>query len=218
MNASDIFDLTKTLADKLLQFARYPWDALDMLDEYIMRIGRGLGGGYTRLGRDIWVAKSASVSEGAELRRPLIIGEGCEVSDGAVLGGGVILGRGVYIGDGCELCRSVLFDGARCAHNNYVGHSIIGHNASLLSGAIISVMRSDRGEVICSLGENETPSGHKRFGALVGDSAEIGCSSVLSAGTVVMRGAAIGPLIRAGGFIGSAEYIGERIIGSEIRL
>lgn len=214
MNAVHFFDLKATLADRLLSSAEYPWQALDMLSEYIFRIGKGLDKRvYNEVKKGIWIAKSASVSESASLTAPLIIGEGSEVGRLACLGGSLIIGKGVTVGNLSEIKSSVLFDGARLSQNNYISDSIIGCKVSFGAGAIVSNLSANRKEIICALGEISVKCERARFGAIIGDGAEIGCSSVLSAGTVVEPGAKVGPLTRARGFVSAAKaYKGEKII------
>ncbi len=209
-----LFDLSRTLAARLFTRAEYPWEALDMLGEYIRRVGKRLNREiYEERGREIWIAKSASVSPSSTLKAPIIIGEGSKIGCNAYIGGAVIIGRCAVVGNGSEVRRSVIFDGARAPSRNYISDSVIGYNASLGAGAIISNMRADRGEVICSLFGEAVGSGRKRFGALVGDGAEIGCSSILSAGCVIERGARVNPLTRVRGHVtADRTYKGEKIL------
>ena len=214
MKATHFFSLDKTLADKLLLKSEYPWDALDMLSEYIYRVGKGLDReAYREHRRGIWIAKNAFVSDSAELKAPLIIGEGSEIGGLAIVGEAVIIGNGASVGGGCEIKRSVIFDKARASQHNYISDSFIGYGASLGNGAIISSLRADRGEIICTFGDKSVRCERKRLGAVIGDGAKIGCSSVLLAGTVVERGSTVNPLTRVRGFV-SAEraYSGEKII------
>ena len=107
----------------------------------------------------------------------------------------------------------MVFDGARIEGRNYIGESVIGCNAHFGIGAIISNMRADRGEVVCSFGTETVGCGRKRFGALIGDGAEVGCSSVIAAGSVVERGARVNPLTRVRGLVSASKgQRGERII------
>lgn len=213
MNVTQFFDLNKTLAARLLLSASYPWEVLDMLEEYIMRIGRTLDTKkYSKIKNGIWVAKSASVPEGVNLKAPIIIGEGSEIENGAYIEKALI-GNEVLVGDGSEVKASVLFDNARAPHHNYIGCSLIGYKSSFGAGAIISNMRADRGEIICFIDNETVSSGRKRFGAIVGDKADIGCSSILSAGTVVERGARVRPLMRVRGYISANRTCrGESIV------
>ena len=214
MKATDFFDLNRSLAARLLLSAEYPWDALDMLSEYIYRVGKGLDKNvFQEVKRGVWIAGSASVSDSAELRAPLIIGESSKIGNLALVGEAVIIGSGVLVGDGCEIRRSVLFDKVRAPQHNYISDSFIGYGASLGAGSIISSLHSDRRELICTFGEKALKCERKRLGAIIGDGAQIGCSSVLLAGTVVDRGASIGPLTRARGFVSAHKtYKGEKIL------
>jgi acetyltransferase-like isoleucine patch superfamily enzyme len=58
---------------------------------------------------------------------------------------------------------------------------------------ILSNVRLDRREVTVSLPDSSLPTGLKKFGAIVGDHAEIGCNSVISPGSLIGRGALIYP-------------------------
>lgn len=214
MNFQGIFDFGRSAAGQLLSSVEYPWEALDLMGEYIMRIGRSLDKErYRKYGEGIWIAKSASVGDGAKLKSPLIVGEGSVIDSSAYLRGGVIIGRDCLVGKNAEIKNSVLFDGAQAQHSNYVGDSFIGHKAQLGAGAVISNLRADRGEVVCFLGSESINSKRKRMGALVGDFAEIGCSSIIQAGTVISRSARIQPLTRAHGFVAEGSiYRGESIL------
>ena len=214
MKATDFFDVKRTLAARLLVSAEYPWDALDMLAEYIYRVGKGLDRSvYKEVKKGIWIAGSAHVSESAVMKAPVIVGEGCEIGNHTSIGGAVIIDAGAVIGNGCEIKNAVIFEGARAPQHNYISDSFIGCGASLGAGAIISSLHSDRKEIVCTLGEKTLKCERKRLGAIIGDGAQIGCSSVLLAGTVVDRGASVGPLTRARGFVSAQKaYKGEKIL------
>ncbi len=218
MNAVNFFDLRKTIADRLLLSAEYPREAVDMISEYIRRVGKKLDRSkYLEIKRDIWIAKNAEVSESAKLCAPLIVGERSEISGCASLSGGVIIGKDAFVGAGSEIKRSILFDGARATRNNYISYSIVGHLAHFGAGAIVSSQKSDLGSINSIPGSLTKKSEQGRLGAVIGDGADIGYSSVLSAGAVVEAGAVIPPLTRLKGFISAEDiHIGERILLSDI--
>ena len=191
-----------------------------MLSEYIYRIGRRLSrAAYSEVDKGIWIANSASVSDSAKLTAPLIIGEECEIGRLTTLGKNVILGDECVIGNGSVVRSSVLFDGVYAAQNNYISDSIVGYKASFGMGAIVSVIPPERREIICTFGEQSVRCKRARLGAIVGDEATVGYSSVLSAGTVIERGARVNPLTRVRGFVSASRaYKGEKIIVSDILL
>ena len=214
MNIREYLDTEKTLAGPLLIRVQYPWQALDMLTEYLFKLGKTLDKSlYEERGEGVWIARSARISESATLVSPVIICDGAQIGNGAIIRGPVIIGKGAFIGNSCEIKKCIFFDGARAPHYNYVSDSMIGYRTTLGAGAIVSNMRQDRGEVVCSFGNEKISSGKKRFGAVVGDGAEIGCSSVISAGSVIERGGRINPLTRVRGFVRAGRsYKGESII------
>lgn len=212
MRTDEFFDFRGTLTERLFLSERYPWDALDNVCEYIRRIGRGLDKKcFTEVKCGVWVADSAAISESAELIAPLIIDAGAEVGNFSVVSSSVI-GRDCVIGSFSDIRHSIFLDFSRAPAHNYVSNSIVGKRARFGAGAIVSSMRADRREVICETDTERLNTGRVRFGALVGDGAEIGPSAVLSAGCVVERDASVNPLTRARGFVSAGKtYRGERI-------
>ena len=95
----------------------------------------------------------------------------------------------------------MLFDGVQAPHFNYVGDSILGFKAHLGAGAVVSNVKSDRGEVSSYLTGFRQNSGLKKLGAVVGDYAEIGCGSVLNPGAVIGKDSTVYPLSSVRGFV-----------------
>ncbi|MBR5139536.1 MAG: UDP-N-acetylglucosamine pyrophosphorylase, partial [Clostridia bacterium] len=64
MKICNFFDLDKSIASRLLLCSEYPWDALDMLGEYILRVGRGLSPcKYEQVRRGVWIARDADACD-----------------------------------------------------------------------------------------------------------------------------------------------------------
>jgi bifunctional N-acetylglucosamine-1-phosphate-uridyltransferase/glucosamine-1-phosphate-acetyltransferase GlmU-like protein len=78
-------------------------------------------------------------------------------------------------------------------HFNYVGDSIIGYRGHLGAGVILSNVKLDRGEITVPTAEGLVPTGLKKFGAVIGDRAEIGCNSVINPGSIIGRESIIYP-------------------------
>ena len=212
MKVRDFFNLDKTAADKLLLSSEYPWDAIDMLSEYIARVGRGLLGlGFNEIKRGVWVSDSARISDSAILTSPLIIDSGAQISDHSIVRSSII-GKETVVGSFCEVFDSILFDRSSLSQHNYVSDSIIGYRARFGAGAIVSSRSADSARISCLFGDELISCNRRRFGVVVGDDAEVGCSSVLTAGCIVERGACVRPLTRVRGFISaSGSYSGEKI-------
>ncbi len=202
MKDGELFSFDKTIAHDLCRAVQYPWEIPELIGEAIMRIGRGLDAHlFERVGQSVWIAKSARVNEKATIAGPAIIDEQAEIRTGAYIRGGVIVGKGAVVGNSSEVKNSLLFDGVQIPHFNYVGDSVLGWRAHLGAGAIISNLKSDKSNVTVSFGTEKVDTCRRKFGAAVGDLAEIGCNSVLCPGSVIGKGATVYPLSRVRGFV-----------------
>ena len=71
------------------------------------------------------------------------------------------------------------------------------------AGVILSNVRLDHAEIIVRGPDAATPTGLRKFGAIIGDRAEIGCNSVLSPGSLVGRDTVIYPGVQWKGVLPS---------------
>jgi len=88
-------------------------------------------------------------------------------------------------------------------HFNYVGDSILGYKAHMGAGAVTSNVKADKGLVKVHAEDGDVETGRKKFGAILGDHAEIGCNSVLNPGTVIGRNSNVYPLSSVRGCVPS---------------
>lgn len=198
----NLFDLDKTIAAELFEGAVYPWEVLPKIKDFIIKLGNTLDPEvYEKRGEDVWVAKSAKVAPTAYLGGPLIICENAEIRHCAFIRGSAIVGAGAVVGNSTELKNAVLFDGVQVPHYNYVGDSILGYKAHTGAGAITSNLKSDKKLVTIMCDGQKVETGVKKFGAMLGDFADIGCNSVLNPGTVVGRGTRVYPLSMVRGYV-----------------
>ena len=207
----DLFDLTHTRAAELLSSCTYPWEALAGIGEAVRAIGQALPQeDYDHPQEDVWIAKSASVAPTATITGPCIIGEKTEVRPGAFLRGSILVGDGAVVGNSSELKNCILFDGVQVPHYNYVGDAILGYMAHMGAGAVTSNVKGDKRNVVVH-GEAQYETGLKKFGAMLGDYAEIGCNSVLNPGTIIGRNSQVYPLSCVRGVVSARSIVkGER--------
>ena len=211
INVQDLFDLTHTRAAQMLGACQYPWEALSRIGETVLAVGRELDGArYDHPQEDVWIAKSARVTPTASIAGPCVIGEDSEVRPGAFIRGNVLVGDGAVVGNSSELKNCILFDDVQVPHYNYVGDSILGYRAHMGAGAITSNVKGDKKPVVVH-GEAQYDTGRKKFGAMLGDRAEIGCNSVLNPGTIVGRDSQVYPLSCVRGVVPARSIVkGER--------
>lgn len=185
---SNMYDLSHTVAAKLFEDKTYPWEVLGDIKNFIMELGPTLDEDkYTRIGDNIWVAKSATVAPTACLNGPLIIDEDAEIRHCAFIRGSAIIGKGSVVGNSTEIKNDIIFDSVQVPHYNYVGDSILGYKSHMGAGSITSNVKSDKTLVVVKdrVNGEEIETGLKKFGAMLGDYVEVGCNSVLNPGTVI---------------------------------
>ncbi len=182
---------------------------------------RNLCEGRAFIGEKVFIGEGTIVEDGVMIKGPAIIGKNCRIRHNAYIRENVIIGDDCVVGNSTELKNALLFNGAQAPHFNYVGDSILGHRAHLGAGVKISNVKLLPGNVIVEVQSPESKvqspksggavppdrsletldiglgtrfdTGLRKFGALLGDGAEVGCNAVLNPGSIIGRGAVIYP-------------------------
>lgn len=197
----DLFDVSHSIAEAMLEECEYPFMAISRISDFIEECARRLDRSYREIEPGVFVGEGARIDEGVTLIGPAIIGRGAEIRRGAIIRGRVIVGDGAVIGNSSEVKNAILLDEAKLPHYNYVGDSIIGYRAHMGAGAIASNLRLDKRAIRLRDGEEFIDTGLKKLGVMLGDYAEVGCGAVLSPGAIVGREAMIYPLSHVGGIV-----------------
>jgi NDP-sugar pyrophosphorylase family protein len=132
---------------------------------------------------------------------PAWIGAGTQIRPGAFIRENVITGEGCVLGNSSEFKNCLLMDGVQAPHFNYVGDSVLGNKAHLGAGAICSNLRLDQKPVVVQGPQGSVDTGLKKFGAIVGDGAEVGCNAVLNPGTLLGPRSLVMPAVAFGGVL-----------------
>ena len=183
----ELYDLEHTQAKSYLSQFTYPWEALKGIKDFIVQLGSTLGDDYQEVSPQVWVHRTATVAPTAYLGAPCIIGAGTEVRHCAFIRGSALVGENCVVGNSVELKNVILFDNVQTPHYNYVGDSILGYKSHMGAGSLTSNVKSDKTLVVVKDGQEQIPTGLKKFGAMLGDFVEVGCNSVLNPGTVIGR-------------------------------
>lgn len=182
---------------KLFDGVAQAWEALKQIGSYLQfRLKPGIHGrliGRPFISGAVFIGRGTVIEQGAFIKGPAWIGEGCEIRSGCYIRENVIVGNGAVLGNSCEFKNSIIFDEAQVPHFNYVGDSIIGYKGHLGAGVILSNVKLDHSEITVPAERGLLPTGLKKFGAIIGDRAEIGCNSVLSPGSIIGRDSILYP-------------------------
>ena len=183
----DLLDLTQFAFPELFAADAEVWTALAKLPAFIPHHLRpdnlGTVTGSAFIGPQVFIGKGTAIEPGAVIKGPAIIGAHCQIRASAYIRENVIVGDGCVLGNACEFKNSVLFNGCQVPHFSYVGDSILGHKAHLGAGVILSNVKAVKGNVTVA----KLDTGLRKFGAILGDGADIGCNCVLSPGTIIGR-------------------------------
>jgi len=147
------------------------------------------------VGDEIELISGALIEAGAWVTGPTILGEGTIVRHGAYIRGGVITGKNALIGHASEVKSSIFLNNAKAPHFAYVGDSIVGNSVNLGAGTKVSNLKITHDEVILRIGDENIPSGLRKFGAIIGDNCETGCNSVLNPGVLLGKGCLVYPAV-----------------------
>jgi carbonic anhydrase/acetyltransferase-like protein (isoleucine patch superfamily) len=207
LKAAEFFTLPPSLAAFAAHFSAEvpPW-------EWLKRIGPALAAFPFEAKRPLlplgvhaegplWIHPEVKLPTYATIIGPVYIGARSEIKPGAFIRGNVIVGEGCVLGNACEYKNCLLMDGVKTPHYNYVGDSILGNKAHLGAGAICSNLRLDNREVLVRIGAAVYSTGLRKFGAILGDAAEVGCNAVLNPGTLLGPRSLVMPAIAFGGYL-----------------
>ena len=202
LQIKNLYNLEETIAVSLFDGAVYPWELLPKIGTYIVELGKTLPADkYERRGKNIWIAKSATVAPTACVNGPCIIDEDAEIRHCAYIRGNAIVGKGAVVGNSTELKNVILFNKVQVPHYNYVGDSILGYKSHMGAGSITSNVKSDKTLVVVKSPQGNIETGLKKMGAMLGDNVEVGCNSVLNPGTIIGRGSNVYPTSMVRGYV-----------------
>lgn len=190
-----LLNLDRCPLPELFRSLRYPWEVLPLLAAAVDRLLASPPPGFSLIAPGILVGEGVVISPRAELVGPAVIGAGTEIRTGAFLRQYVVVGSSCVVGNSTELKNCVLFDGAQAPHFNYVGDSILGAGAHIGAGVVLSNLKSDQSPIAVKLPDGSSlPTHLVKFGAVLGDGAEVGCNAVCFPGSILGRGSTVYPL------------------------
>lgn len=141
----------------------------------------------------VHVAEGAVVRSGSYIEGPVWIGPGAMVGPNAYLRGATSLGAGAKVGAASEVKNSLLMEGAKVPHHNYVGDSIIGRRCNLGSGTKVANLRLDKCNIHVVHRGARVDTGRRKLGVILGDDVQTGINTTIDAGTILGENSFVGP-------------------------
>jgi len=197
------------------------WHILSHIKEAIYAIVNASPEKYNEIKNGVFIGEDVIIDKYVEIKGPALIGKGCIFRQGAFLRENVIISDHCLIGNSTELKNSVLFEHVQVPHFNYIGDSILGNYSHLGAGAKISnvLLIKNKKEIIKqqeitkrklskevkikNTDGNWINTGLTKFGAIIGDYAEIGVNATLNPGTLLEMGIFVPSSVSIGGYFSS---------------
>lgn len=178
----------------------YPWDLLSA-NEAVLAYMEPQNAGEVEsnvvLKGCVSIGKNTVIKSGSYIIGPVVIGQDCEIGPNCYIRPSTSIGDHCHIGFAVEVKNSIIMNGSKLPHHNYVGDSIIGEYCNLGAGAKIANLRLDRKEI--SFGGINT--GRFKLGTIMGDRVQVGINASINTGTMIGNNSFIGPGAIAAGVI-----------------
>ena len=178
----------------------YPWDMLSANEYLLSRMEpENLGEVEDRvtLKGEVSIGKGTVVKSGSYIVGPVIIGQNCDIGPNCYIRPSTAIGDNCHIGAAVEVKNSVIMNGTKIPHHNYVGDSVIGERCNLGAGTKIANLRLDDKEVTVA----GVSTGRRKLGAIIGDDVGTGINACINIGTIIGNNVQIGPGALAHGVI-----------------
>jgi len=195
LKPEDFFDLRDFEHAGIFEGLEYVWQVLARIGDYIKAnlrpalVGKLMPFAYAD--DKVFIGEGTVVEPGACILGPALIGRNCRIRSGAYLRENCLIGDRALVGHATEVKNSILLNGAKAPHFNYVGDSVLGAGANLGAGTKLSNVKVTGETITVRVGNTAYDTGLRKFGAIVGDGVETGCNSTLNPGTLVGKGAVI---------------------------
>ena len=187
-----------------------PWDLLTANEVFIDRIENKNYGEIednVQIKGKIYLGENSVIKSGTYIEGPVWIGENCVIGPNAYLRKGTVLCGNNKVGAASEVKNSILFEGAKAPHHNYLGDSVIGRECNLGSGTKIANLRLDKKEISVIHKGKRVNTGRRKLGVIMGDNVATGINSSINSGTIVGNNTKIGPSALVSGTYESKSLI-----------
>ena len=148
----------------------------------------------------VHVQEGASIEPHVHLIGPCLIETNTTIRSHAYVREYTWMMSGSLLGHASESKHSLFFPGAKAPHFNYVGDSVLGSNANLGAGVKLSNLRNDGKHIGIWLNDVRRKTGLRKFGAILGDDAQLGCNVVTNPGTVLGKSSMVHPNTTVSGY------------------
>lgn len=178
----------------------YPWDLLSANESLLATLEtRNLGEVEKNavIKEPVAIGKGSVVRSGSYIIGPVVIGNDCDIGPNCFIRPHTAIGDGCHIGAAVEVKNSIIMNGTKIPHLNYVGDSVIGERCNLGAGTKIANLKLNNRNVVVA----GVDTRRRKLGAIIGDEVETGINASVNVGCIIGNNAMIGPGALAKGII-----------------
>lgn len=184
----------------------HPWDMLEAnatLMEKTMDKNYGVIEAGVTLQNGVIIGDGSVIKSGTYIEGPCIIGKNCRIGPHTYIRGATSIGDDCHIGHCSEIKNSIIMNGTKIPHFNYIGDSVIGSGCNFGAGTKVANLRHDHANIrVCG-----KDTRRKKFGAVIGDSVQFGINCSINVGTMIGSEAQFAPNTVVEGCIGDKTVI-----------
>ena len=144
---------------------------------------------------------------GTYIEGPVLIGKNCKIGPNAYIRPYTVIGDNCHIGNACEVKASIIMNGSKIPHFNYVGDSIIGENCNLGAGTKVANLRLDEKNIKVPVKNELVDTGRRKLGVIMGDNVHTGINVSIDVGTMIGAYTYIAPGARVKGVVGTKSRV-----------
>jgi bifunctional UDP-N-acetylglucosamine pyrophosphorylase/glucosamine-1-phosphate N-acetyltransferase len=184
----------------------YPWDLLTVNEKVLSAMEPRCAGAIedrVTLKGAVSIGKGTTVRSGSYIVGPVVIGQNCEIGPNCFIRPSTAIGNNCHVGAAVEVKNSIIMNGAKVPHLNYVGDSIIGENCNLGAGTKIANLKLDKSNIIV----NGIDTNRRKLGAIIGDNVQTGINASINVGALIGNNTFIGPGAVVGGVVAPGSRI-----------
>ena len=170
----------------------YPWDLLTANESLMAGIEEQRLGTVEEnavLKGRVSIGKGTTVRANSYIQGPVIIGDNCDIGPNCFIRPSTAIGDNCHIGGAVEVKNSIVMQGSKIPHHNYIGDSIIGEECNLGAGTKIANLRLDKKEITAGIVDTK----RRKFGAIIGDGVQTGINASINVGSLIGDHTFIGP-------------------------
>ena len=188
----------------------YPWHLLEATKAYLEKMKCGIRGEAEEnvvLKGKVCIGEGTKIMSGTYIEGPVLIGKNCKIGPNAYIRPYTVIGDNCHIGNSSEIKASIIMNGSKVPHFNYVGDSVIGENCNLGAGTKVANLRLDEKNIRVVVKDKIVDTGRRKLGVIMGDYVHTGINVSIDVGTMIGSYAAIAPGAKIKGVVSTRSRV-----------